>query len=107
MRDPSDPLYTADTLEINNELEAVLGQIRMLLFTKPGDVIGMLNFGIDLESKVFSTNVSNSMVENLVRSDIYAQCPLAESFNVDVKVSFFAGVSSDTCLIDKIGRAHV
>jgi hypothetical protein len=100
MRDPEDPLYVPDTLEVKNDLDVLLGQIRMLLFTKPGEVVSRINFGIDLESQIFSLNVSNSALENLILSQIYDNCPNAELYEVTVKVSFFYGVSRDVCLID-------
>jgi len=100
MREPSDPLYDPTMLEVSNDLEVLLGQIRMLLFTKPGDIIARLNFGIDLESMVFSTNVSTIGIEEYVSSQIYQFCPSAASFDVKTEVIFFEGNSSDTCLID-------
>lgn len=99
-REPEDPLYVADVLEVRNDLEVLLGQIRMLLFTKPGDVIGELNFGIDIEAQVFALNVSNAKLEDLVRSQIYRYCAFAENFDVGVKASFFYGTTRDICLID-------
>jgi hypothetical protein len=100
MRDPEDSLYVANTLEAKNELDIILGQIRMLLFTKPGDVIGQLNFGIDLETHVFALNVSNKKLEDEIRSQIYTHCSLAQKYDVKSKVSFFYGTARDICLID-------
>ena len=100
MRDPSDPLYRPDVLEVSNELEILLGQIRMVLFTKPGEVISQLSFGIDLESYIFSFNVPNSQLETLVRKQIYENCPLATKFDVKISSSFFYGTTRDICLID-------
>jgi len=100
MRDPSDPLYRADLIDISNEIEVLLGQIRMVLFTKPGEVIGDPSFGVNLEYYIFSTNVSNSQIEKMVREQIYHNCPLAQKYDVKVKVSFFYGTTRDLCLID-------
>jgi hypothetical protein len=99
-REPEDPLYVPNVLEVKNDLDVLLGQIRMLLFTKPGDVIGELNFGIDIESQVFALNVSNLKLEEDIRNQIYTHCSFAENFDVKVKVSFFYGTTRDICLID-------
>lgn len=99
-RDPEDPLYAEGILEVKNDLDVLLGQIRMLLFTRPGEVIGQLNFGIDIESQVFALNVSNLKLEEQVQQQIYEHCPLADKFDVKVKVSFFYGTTRDICLID-------
>jgi hypothetical protein len=101
-REPNDPLYVPGVLETKNELDVLVGQIRMLLFTKPGDVIGRINFGIDIESQVFLMNVSTLKLEEEIRNQIYANCTLAEFFDVKVNVSFFYGTTRDICLIDII-----
>lgn len=100
MRDPTDPLYRADLLDISNEIEALLGQIRMVLFTKPGEVIGNPSFGVNLEYYIFSTNASNAQIESMVRDQIYHNCSLAQKYDVRIKTSFFYGTTRDICLID-------
>lgn len=100
MRDPSDPLYRADVLDVSNELDVLLGQIRMILFTKPGEVISSPTFGVNLEYYIFSTNVSNQQLEKLVREQIYQNCPMASKYDVQVQSSFFYGTTRDMCLID-------
>lgn len=101
-REPNDPLYVADVLEVKSDLDVLLGQIRMLLFTKPGDVIGRINFGVDIESQVFLMNVSTAKLEEDIRTQIYENCSTAEFFDVKVQVSFFYGTTRDICLIDII-----
>jgi phage baseplate assembly protein W len=100
MRDPSDPLYQTDVLEVSNEIEALLGQIRMLLFTRPGEVISAPNFGIDLEQYIFSTNVSGSRIQKTITDLIYSSIPVASKYEVEVQVGFFVGTTRDICLID-------
>jgi hypothetical protein len=100
MRDSSDPAFFEDVLDISDELEILLGQIRMILFTKPGEVVSDINFGIDLESYVFSMNTSNEHIEKLVGEKIYQNCPLAAKFDVKISSKFFYGSTRDICLID-------
>lgn len=100
MRDPTDPLYREDVLVISNELEALLGQIRMILFTSPGEVIGFPSFGVNLEYYIFSTNVSNTKIEATIREQIYTNCPLASKYDVSIQTTFFEGTTRDLCLID-------
>lgn len=100
MRDPTDPLYREDILVVSNEIEALLGQIRMVLFTRPGEVIGSPSFGVNLEYYIFSTNVANSQIETMVREQIYHNCALASKYDVKVQTSFFYGTTRDLCLID-------
>lgn len=45
-------------LETDDEVQMILQQIRMVLGTKPGQVLGSPNFGIDLNKYLFSYNSS-------------------------------------------------
>ena len=53
-RMPSDPKYNGDILSTSDEIERILQQIRVILGTKPGEVLGDPNFGCDLEDYVFA-----------------------------------------------------
>lgn len=100
MRDPGDPLFLENTLDVSNELEVLLGQIRMILFTRPGEVISNVKFGVDLEQYVFSMNLSNSELSSLITRQIYENCPLANNYDISVDVKFFYGSTRDLCVID-------
>ena len=100
MRDPSDPLYNANILEQSSEIETLLGEIRMLLFTKQGDVLGAYTFGYNLEDNLFLFNLNESDLRNKLLESILYYCPDASNHAVDVAVQFFKGSIRDICLID-------
>ena len=100
MRDPSDPLYTEGILEQSSEIETLLSQIRMIMFTKQGDVMGSYTFGYNLEDNLFLFNVNENELKNKLLEAIYFFCPDAAAFNVDVTTQFFRGTVRDACLID-------
>lgn len=99
-RNQDDPLYKANTYEVEDALENLLGQIRMLLFTKPGEIINALGFGVDLESMIFTTNLSNSAIQDRVSAAIAQFCPDALTYNLKVSVEFYKGTARDICVID-------
>ena len=99
-RNPDDALYVENVYEIESSLENLIGQIRMLLFTKPGEIINDLAFGIDIESLVFSTNLSNVAIQEKISTAIYRYCPDAGEFTVKRSVEFYKGTARDMCLID-------
>lgn len=100
MRDPSDPLYVENVLEQSNEIEALLGQIRMILFTKQGDVLGSYTFGYNLEDNLFLFNLNEDELRNKLLEAILYYCPDASKYSVDVSIQFFRGTVRDICLID-------
>ena len=102
MRDSTDPHYDPDTLEQSNEIETLLGEIRMILFTKQGEVMGSYNFGFNLEDNLFLLNVNTSALKEKIQEAIYMYCPDASTYDVKVDVQFFKGSVRDICLIDII-----
>jgi hypothetical protein len=100
LRDPSDPLYTPNVLEQSSEVENLLGQIRMIMFTKPGDVIGAYDFGYNLEESLFLFNVDAEELRTRLLGAIYYFCPDASKYKVDVQAQFFEGTVRDVCLLD-------
>lgn len=57
MREEADPAYQEGRLEVYDDLESAIQQIRMTLFTKKGEVLGEPNFGLDVEKYLFSYNI--------------------------------------------------
>lgn len=100
MRDSTDPLYTPGILEHSDEIETLIGQIRMILFTKKGDVLGHYDFGYDLESYLYDFNIDQNKLRSQILESIYIYCPDASKYSVDVQVKFFKGSVRDACLID-------
>lgn len=99
---PSDSNYQLK-VETVNELEQILQQIKVILGTKPGEVLGSPSFGIDLNQYIFSMgldiseilyNVNAALSANLVfdrtRWTIYA----------DISYGHDAVESTDYALID-------
>jgi hypothetical protein len=102
MRDPSDPYYTADVLEHSSDLETLLGEIRMILYTNPGDVMGSVEFGFNLEDRLFLFNISAEDIKINLMEMVYQYCPDAGNFKLNMDVQFFKGTVRDICLIDII-----
>ena len=49
LRQTNDPAFRPDQLEVYDDLEGMLQQIRMVLFTQKGEVLGEPDFGLDVE----------------------------------------------------------
>ena len=99
-RGPSDPLYYPGILEQSDEIETLLGQIRMIMFTKQGDVLGSYTFGYNLEDNLFLFDTPQGQLQSALRESIYTYCPDASTYNVEVQIQFFKGSVRDVCLID-------
>jgi hypothetical protein len=58
MRTESDPLFREDQIEVYDEIEACVNQIRMTLLTRRGEVLGEPDFGLEIEGYLFEFEVN-------------------------------------------------
>lgn len=100
MRDSEDPNYEPNVIEINDELEMLIGQIKMLLLTTPGEVMGDPEFGIDLEGKLFDTSFDANRLKRDIVNQLRIHCSLANQYELNFSIKFFKGTVRDAVLID-------
>lgn len=100
MRDPSDSLYKDGLLEVNDEIEVLVGEIKMMLFTNRGEVLGAPDFGVNLEEMLFTLSLNEYAIKQSLAVHVMKFCPLAEKYGVTFDVKFSRGSVRDICLID-------
>lgn len=100
MRDPTDPYYKSDIMEINDEVEMLITQIKMILFTRPGEVLGAPDFGVALEDQLFTLNINEYALKSMLFDQVIKFIPLSEKYHVQFDVNFSKGTVRDICLID-------
>lgn len=101
-RDDGVNKFDKTVLEVSDEISFLLLQIEMLLFTKPGSVMGSPKVGIDLESLLFSLNVNESQIIQKINNQILTYCPLAYKYNVKSSVNFIKEIDRDIAIVDII-----
>ena len=100
-RNPDDPLYQPNKLESEDLVEILVGQIKQMMLTNPGEVLGDPFFGINLEGLSFEFVVNQKQLEDSIKMQLYTYCPLARDvFRVDFTVGFFQGTTRDACVIE-------
>lgn len=97
-----DPGFVEDKIEINTDLDYLLAQIEVILFTEKYEVLGAHQLGADLGRMIFETNISASMIEEIITEQIRSYCPLSNTYNVKASCNFFKGVERDVALLDII-----
>lgn len=95
---------TSAILEINDSLTAFKQQIEMLLFTKPGDILGEPEFGIDLESYIHEVTLNEYDLKQIINTQIKKFCPLAQNYNYNIDIFFATSetTNKDSALINII-----
>ena len=100
VRTPDDQYYNSNTLETNDPIESLLGKIRMLLYTRPGEVLGQPNLGINLEKYLFEFGSNNSEISRIILQQITTCIPEGAAYDINVNVNFVPGTVRDAAFID-------
>lgn len=100
MRDPTDPYFVSTVLQHSDRIESLISQIKMLLFTKKGEVLGDFDFGINIEDMIFELNIDQSNLEKRINEAVQKYCPAAKFFNTQIKTEFYQGTVRDVCFIN-------
>lgn len=70
IRDENDPYYDPRIIDFSNDMEYVLTQIRVILGTEKGDVLGAPNFGVNLEDYIFRTKYNSIKICDMLNEQI-------------------------------------
>lgn len=81
--------YQKNVVEITTELDTIIQQIDLLLFTNKGDVLLMPEFGCNLEQYLFETTWNQMAIKEMIMSQIRNYIYLDGTFNVSVDVNFY------------------
>ena len=84
----SESRYKEGIIEIEGELDAIIQQVDLLLFTRKGEVLLMPEFGCDLEKYLFETSWNQLVIENMVREQIRNFIYSDGTYSIDVSISF-------------------
>lgn len=94
-RDPGDFGYKENILETTDPIEICIGQIKMLLLTNKGEVLGDPNFGIALDNLVFNLELSEESVKSEIDFQINSYCPFFYNLGGYFKLEFYQGTLRD------------
>ena len=94
-RDPGDFGYKRDVLETTDPIEICIGQLKMLLLTNKGEVLGDPGFGIGLDDLVFNLELSEVSIQKEINFQIQTYCTLFYDLGGYFKLEFFQGTLRD------------
>jgi hypothetical protein len=63
-RVPGDPKRQENVYETSDDIEAMIGQIRMTLLTEKGEVLGEPDFGVDINKYLFEFDIDPFTLSN-------------------------------------------
>lgn len=99
-RVPSDAFFQNDRLEVKDEVEALLGKIRMIMLTRKGELLGNPDFGIDLEQYIFETFFDESAIRKEIQVQLAKYIPEMVRYDIRSNVYLVNGEYKDDIIID-------
>lgn len=101
LRLPNDPNYVASYVEVEDNVSNFVQQVEMILTTKPGEVLGFPDFGVNLDGYLWNNYVTSGTIKNDIRSQIRKYCPNYQAIiPYDISVQFVRGEIVDGIIID-------
>lgn len=92
----NDITYDASKIEENSELQNLIAQIKMLIFTNTGNILGATDLGLNIDKLIFDTSYNKNIIlanfKNQTRDYLKYDRSL---YNVEYDINFFKGTSRD------------
>jgi hypothetical protein len=88
MRPENDPKYRQDQVEVYDELEACINQVKMTLLTNKGEVLGEPGFGLQVESYLFDFELDPFKLSDNANSQIQKYVTESKRRGVSAKPSY-------------------
>lgn len=95
-----EPRYDDNILEINGELDEIIQQVDMILFTNKGDVLCMPEFGCNLGRYLFDTTFNENQIRNVIMDQIRTYVYQSGLYRVDVEVKFVRWDKNVAMIVD-------
>jgi hypothetical protein len=100
-RGPTENNFSSNTIEVTDELSQLVLKIENTLFTRKGEVLGVSDFGCNLEDLVFSLVLNEAVIQQRINSQIQTYClPDNTKFGIDTRVTFFVNEGRSGALVD-------
>jgi hypothetical protein len=99
-RDPNDPMYKSDILEVTDPIEICIGQLKMCLLTTKGEVLGDPAFGMDLESLIFDLQLSEKALTDELNIHLSTYVPIFFDLGGYYNIKFYQGTQRDIAYFD-------
>lgn len=88
MRDENDPLFRPDQIEVYDEIEACVNQVRMTLLTRKGEVLGEPGFGLDIEGYLFDFELDPFGLSDEAQAQVYSYVSESKKRRVFIEPSY-------------------
>lgn len=100
-REENSPKYNSNRLEVDDALSQLILKIENTLFTRKTEVLGVPDFGCNLDDLIFSLVLNESVIEQKINQQLTAYCTTGDRrFVVNSKVKFYKTAERNGALVD-------
>lgn len=100
-RNATENKFSPNIIEVTDELSQLILKIENVLFSRKGEVLGVPDFGCNLDDLIFSLVLNESVIQQRITSQIQSYCLLDDAkFGINVSVSFFQTEGRSGALVD-------
>lgn len=99
-RDPNDPMYKENILEVTDPVEICIGQLKMCLLTNKEEVLGDHKFGLSLEYLLFDLDLSEEGIRSEISRHLKTYVPLFQELGGTFDIKFYEGTMRDIAIFD-------
>jgi hypothetical protein len=96
----NEPGYEAFKIEERDSLRILIQKLKMIMFTRKGEILGDPQFGISLEDLLFDFGFSANELKQAFDQQIASYIPEASAFNLKLEINFVPGTVRDVAYID-------
>jgi len=100
-REENSAKYDPSRLEVDDALSQLIVKIENTLLTRKTEVLGVSDFGCNLDDLIFSLVLNESVIEQKINQQLTAYCTSGDrKFIVNSKVRFYKTEERDGALVD-------
>jgi hypothetical protein len=99
-RDPGDPLYKENILEVTDPIEICIGQLKMCLLTNKGEVLGDVSFGMNLDNMIFELALSEQSIKSELNIHLNTYASIFFDLGGYYELEFYQGTERDIAYLD-------
>jgi hypothetical protein len=88
MRSESDPRFRPDQIEVYDEIEACINQVKMTLLTRKGEVLGEPQFGLQIEQYLFDFEIEPTRLSEEAQSQVTSYVTEAKKRNIRIEPGY-------------------
>lgn len=100
-KNPTESSYIETELDTDSDLDNLLSQIKMMLFTNTGNVLGSPDLGLNLEQLIFETNYNKYTILNIIKNHQFKYLKYDKrKYTVEFDLEFIQGTVRDIGILN-------